>query len=703
MEIWDKYEKFIKDYRDFISPTKYKIGNRNNYTIYNFIPAAFDIETTTQYTKDSKDKVISHYSNMYIWQFGIGQGDNYHTIFGRTWKDFSDLIKAIEKYYCLNNKKFLFFIHNNSFESAFMLKELQALGHSIKVFARKSRHPLRVDIDNKITILDSYLITGFNLETLAKNYTTTKKMIGDLDYTLLRNSKTTLTDKELQYCINDVKILCEYAEIYEKNYLSNHFMPMTSTMIAGKIIKDNCTNLKAHKKKFNLVYGAYPQNQQQYDYIMSYFTGAYTHGNLRNLFTVHENVLAVDVTSEYPYALMNGYYPVTRFKSIRKYVLEDKKAIYTMLKNYCCLVDVTFTNIRTKSGVTILSEHKVDTKSINNETLWDNGRLYYADVCEARLTEVDIETLKLHYTWDSITFNHGLYAKRGHLPDYYTLAIADLYSKKCILKGVLGFEVEYMESKKALNGQYGSLACRLNTNEIIWTVDGWNEEEHINDFDMLRKSKYVLPQWAIYCTSWSRYLILSTIAKIKSDDYIYTDTDSIKCLNKQYIHDIIDSINLEIRNNNQEWIDRLNLKELYPEVDFTEMGTFTYEKDIKYFKTLGSKRYLCQYYDDTIESTVAGLSKAAYNNYINKYSLDAFKTFTPTGLKLSDEDTQKLCTYYEDNIKEFTVVDYQGNEELVHTQSYVSLIPTSFKLSISDKLYKLYEYDQMLRRRKSIL
>lgn len=700
MDVFNNYAKEIYNYKRRNKEEIIQIGSKKEPRYYNFVPSGFDIETTTQYEKDKNDKVINHYTNMYIWQFSFGVNDI--VFFGRTWSDFSKLLKAIEKHYCYDGKKFICFIHNMSFESAFMIKELHELGHTIETFAREKRHPMELIIDDKIVFLDSLKLTGFSLEKLAKNYTKTQKLKGDLDYNLIRNQYTPLTNDELNYCRNDVLILAEYAEIYKNTYLLQNFMPVTKTMIANRSINDNIKRLKANKEVHNTIYYNYPTTMEQYNYIMSYFTGAYTHGMLENLFNTHENVLAFDVCSEYPFCLMNFYYPMGNFKSITKELLIDTESMKKLLSTYCVLVDVTFTNIRTKTGVTIISENKCTAEN----PVCDNGRLWSATECTTKVTEIDLQTLALHYEWDTITYNHGIFTKRGKLPKYYRLSVADLYAKKCTLKGIKGKEVEYMVSKQNLNGLYGALACRLSEEEIIINDFGeWDSIEQVQDFNKLRLTKKTLPQWSIYCTSWARFLILSMVEKtIKAtrkkggkSSYLYSDTDSIKVLNSKEVIKIFDEYNEQTRYKNQEWIDELELDKLYPTVDFSEMGTFTNETmengeltPLKRFKTLGAKRYLSESYNGVIESTVAGLSKRAFLDYISTKEQDAFELFTSDGVYLSDGESQKLGLFYEDERKQFEVIDYLGNKENVTTESYVSLIPISFKMTVQNKLTLLY-------------
>ena len=659
----------------------YKVGSGDFKKYINFQPCGFDIETTTQYSKDDQGKVIEHYTNMYIWMFSFC-GKVYY---GRKWSDFSNLLKMIENEFCKGDKKFIIFIHNQNFEFAFMGRELEELGHKVDVFARKKRKPMTITIDNSIIFIDSYKLTGFSLKKLAENYTKTQKLVGGLDYTKLRNSMTPLSDNdEKKYCENDVIILYEYATYYESKYLVNGFMPLTNTMIANKVIKENIKKLKANKEVYFLMRKAYPKNRKQYEYIMSFYSGAYTHAMFINLFDKKENGFAFDVVSEYPYVMMSKYYPMSAFRK-----LHDLSKIDVFLKKYCCLVEVIFTKIKTKTGVTILSKHKLK-DTVN--CIWDNGRLYSADSVRARITEVDLITLSLHYEYE-IEYVSCIYAERGYLPKWFRLSIAELYRDKQLLRGVPGKEIEYMESKKKLNGQYGSCCTRLEFTELFFD-HGWSEREKEIDFEKIISGKNKLPQWAVYITAHARNLILTTVSKIKPIDYWYSDTDSIKCKNKKYILQIFEDHNRFTKIENKKWIDDLGLiGEYWDGVGFENMGCYDREEDLVYFKTLGSKRYLSTYNKNSelvTKETIAGLPKGTYVEWASKNGLDLYDAFDKDGVAISDYESNKLCTYYCDEERDFEVTDEYGNTEQYHTYSYVSLIPTSFKLGVDNDLIQLY-------------
>ena len=56
-----------------------------------------------------------------------------------------------------------------------------------------------------------------------------KKLVGDLDYSKIRNSKTKMTSEELSYCENDCMIIYYYILEELKQYETVERIPLTST------------------------------------------------------------------------------------------------------------------------------------------------------------------------------------------------------------------------------------------------------------------------------------------------------------------------------------------------------------------------------------------------------------------------------------------------------------------------------------------
>ena len=187
------------------------------------IPCAFDIETTSFFQTFGKDE-IEPLACMYIWQFGI----NGEIFVGRTWEEFLKFINELTVLLSLDKHKTLIvYVHNLAFEFQFIRKYFEWE----KVFCLHERKPVYAQTKSGILFKCSYILSGYSLETLGKNLTKYKveKMSGDLDYRIMRNSKTLLTEKEMQYCVNDVKVVMAYIQecIEDEKYITR--IPMTKT------------------------------------------------------------------------------------------------------------------------------------------------------------------------------------------------------------------------------------------------------------------------------------------------------------------------------------------------------------------------------------------------------------------------------------------------------------------------------------------
>lgn len=171
------------------SLTFQKISDRARY--YTDI-ITFDIETT------SYSKTVSF---MYVWQICI----NGSCFYGRTWEEFKELITMLQMY----KDTFVIWVHNLSFEFGF----IQDLFPWENVFAINYHKPIYAKTEN-IIFRCSYLMSNLSLEKLGDNYElNTRKLVDRLDYSLIRHSETDLTEEELAYCENDVRVLYEYIDL----------------------------------------------------------------------------------------------------------------------------------------------------------------------------------------------------------------------------------------------------------------------------------------------------------------------------------------------------------------------------------------------------------------------------------------------------------------------------------------------------------
>ena len=200
---------------DFISGLINNLGlldsitNNKRVTLYN-IPAGFDIETSSFYDNDLKTAI------MYEWTFGIGYigfDGQFETMitYGRTWSQFITLLDAVSKILNLDqNHRLIVYIHNFPYEWQFMRKRFRWT----KVFFLDERKPVYAINDMGIEFRCSLKLSGKSLANTAKDLLKYKaeKMVGDLDYSLIRHPKTPLTQTELGYCYNDVKVMLCYIQ-----------------------------------------------------------------------------------------------------------------------------------------------------------------------------------------------------------------------------------------------------------------------------------------------------------------------------------------------------------------------------------------------------------------------------------------------------------------------------------------------------------
>ena len=197
-------------------------------TFFN-VPAGFDIETSSFYYRGEKCAI------MYEWTFGI---NNYIT-YGRTWEQFVTLIDCIRGILQTSEKKRLVvYVHNLPYEFAFKRKHFSWT----KVFLLDSRKPVYAITDGGIEFRCSLKLSGKSLAATAQDLTKykTQKMEGDLDYSLIRHSKTPLTPKELSYCEHDVRVILNYIQEKIESDGSIIRIPLTNTGYVRRYCKDAC-------------------------------------------------------------------------------------------------------------------------------------------------------------------------------------------------------------------------------------------------------------------------------------------------------------------------------------------------------------------------------------------------------------------------------------------------------------------------------
>ena len=696
---------FDKVKSDLLDSKKYKVRRKKEY-IYN-IACAFDIETSSFY-EDSHGEIISttdyvylsekdkkKYNKraiMYVWQFGI----NGICFIGRTWIEFLTLLDKVSEFYELDeNTHLICYIHNLSYEFQFMKDWIEWED----VFATKPYEPLYARSSTNIIFKCSYRLTNKNLNSLSDSLFKypIKKMVGYLDYDQIRHSRTPLSADEMLYCVNDIKVVMAY--IQEQLEIEGKIfkIPLTNTGYVRRDIKEEClyTDGKLDKKKswkYKTVQDACRLTVPVYDMARDAFQGGFVHGG--SLWVgeiIKSGMESADIISAYPGAICAELYPMSAFKHRD---IKGLKDFEMYLKYYCCLFTVTFYDIESDFPYDNYISRSRCLDVINPEM--NNGRVVSAKELSMTMTEQDYYIIKKWYKWSSMEVHEFYTSMRGYLPKPIIKCALKYYKGKTTLKDVAGKEYEYLLLKMLLNSIYGCMVTNIYHPEITLDSNGeWvisNDPEQIHEEIEKYNDKYdrcLYYPWGVWITAYVRRRICDLIYKI-GEDFIYSDTDSIKFKEPEKNRKHFDDANID-------YFKKLSACLAYHDIDIEELsppnqkgekktlGLFEIDgKDILLFKTLGAKRYL---YKDKkgVHITVAGMPKSKGLNYLlNKYGEDGIFDAFKDEMTIPALETGKLTHTYIDDPIEGCITDYLGNVCEYKELSFIHLAPCEFTMSISE-------------------
>lgn len=662
------------------------VGKGKAKKTYFNIPCGFDIETTT---------INKEFATMYCWQFSIFN----NVIMGNSWGDFLDVLDTLKEIIKPKpSQRIIVWIHNASYEYGF-LKHYLKIENEYDYFFREIRSQLNFTHDGFIQFRDSMAMVNGSLKALTETYDlTTKKCKGDLDYNIIRTWKSAkmLTDRELQYCHNDVLILSEFATVYFNTQLKQDKNPLTITGMVRNAIADNITD--AEKE---LLRKSKPVDEYLYNFLsQKVYRGGYTHANeytIGELYDESDKITGFDYTSSYPSCLCYEKFPLSKWYKYEKTANTDRlnHLKWCIDNDYACIMKVTVKGcIRKKyTGHSIESKSKVF--DLKNEII-DNGRIYKGDFT-TYITELDYLSYCDFYDWEEFTIEEMYVSKKEYLPKGIINTIITYYTNKSIKKHN---HEPYKLDKALCNSIYGMFCTRKPIDKIV--INDTNDAEKIeggaDDFEKWnnKEGNYLPIGVGVYTSAYARRNLLKSVAEIERTGKIvaYCDTDSLKIIDTDSIAiDVIKSYNRKIKYKRDLFFAR------YPHTNksvFDDLGMFDFEYGefdeygksehgkVTHFKTLGTKRYLISADNGkevTNNQTISGLSKGILfkdcktDEDINK----VYESFTD---KLFVQDC-KLTTYFNDEPKTMIVHDQIIDEDVeCFEQSNIALISTSFTLKI---------------------
>lgn len=652
---------------------------KNRADIVNNDIMCFDVETSSAfkhkdsntlepYTGKSKEyyRECEKYALCYIWQFSI----NDNIFYGRTLEDFKAFLDELEEYE--PHKKFIY-VHNLSYEFNFLVNVLEFS----KVFAREKRKPMYAEYEN-YCFRCSYLLTNMSLATWAEQRRLpVKKLVGDLDYTELRTPKTKLTEKELQYCFNDVLVMYYGLSQYKEKYGSIIDIPLTQTGEVRQEVIHRMNVKEEYKYRKNCI-NLIPNTLEDYKLLCKVFAGGYTHANAVHVNKVIHKVRSYDISSSYPTVMCLEKYPMTPFQKtlpLEKYFNNDK---------YSYIIRFEVYNLKSIRWNTYLSFNKCE--KIKKYNL-DNGRVVKCEYAVISMTNIDYEIFKKCYKFYELNILDFRVSINGYLSDTFVKYILELFGNKTQLKNISEHEPLYMKSKQYINSLYGMCVTKTITDTIEYLHNSWvkellTEESFIDKTNYERKKlskTFSAFQFGVWVTAYARRNLWKAILEL---DYnvVYCDTDSVKFI--ECDTDFFDKYNAEIERLENERAKMLNIPcNMFAPKDkkgiVHRLGIFDDEGVYDSFKTLGAKKY-CDIKDGVLEMTVSGVRKGAVSQL---KSIDEFAD----GLVFDVEHAKKTLMSYEDDMKHIIWNKGQYDEFYSIYKHGICALPTTYSLGITEE------------------
>lgn len=534
------------------------------------------------------------------------------------------------------------------------------------------------------------------------------KKFGDLDYSLLRNSKTILSEKELGYCEYDCLVIYYYIKKELETYLRVDKIPVTST---GKVRRELKERIEKDWDYKNKVKKSINIDTHIYNMLLDAFAGGYTHSNWIYTDKVLNNITSWDFTSSYPYIMVSHKFPAAEFK---KCYIKSKN---DMLQNFAYLLKVKFNNIKCKYYNNFISQSKCSSV-VNGK--FDNGRIMEADSIEITLTDIDFYFILESYNIESYEIIESYYSVYDYLPKQFINFILEKYVNKTALKNVEGFEVEYAKEKNKFNSLYGMSVTNMIRDEVLYDVlSDWTERELTNEEieQKLKEEKeksFLSFSYGVWITAYARSNLLKNV--IKLDDYVvYCDTDSIKLL-EGYNQKVIDEYNDFV-------IKKLKFVSKKLDIPFEKfspkdkngiehiLGVFDNDGYYADFITQGAKKYSYTKWinNEKVKKDMNVLEKQEEKSKILEITVAGVPKTGALGLKKIEDFkddfvfefkyTNKNLLMYVENQDEIELEDYQGNIDFVTDKTGCCVVPTTYVLGKSSEYCDLISDNSSKRSR----
>lgn len=640
-------------------------------TPYINLGSGFDCEVSQFDNHEKYEKLSEDYKNalksfVYIWQFSVGN-DIYLCRDINLFENF--IIQLDSACDVHNNAKLIVWDANLKFEYSFFKHILKK--YISKIFAKTKNEILTISVLNHLEFRECLGVFGKSLYEIAKNNTKTQKLIGDLDYNLIRTPETKLTKDEINYCINDVVILSELTAVAHEMYTKKgDNIPLTQTgIVRNEIKKRYAPNKFKTNDLYNLNKPLIGTKQQYNEYRKYVYSGGLTHSNFQYVGEKIDNIMCYDLTSAYPWALNVKKYPCGDMVKVT-----DKKDFKDAFSHTHWFMLITLYDVQSKSTHSTLSKHKI--KSMKNPVI-DNGRIYKCENLTSYFTEIDWNNFCKIYNFSiekSTIHEITYFTKSKKIPQKILDVMNEWYKKKTILKPYVKESKEnkktYDRLKQLINSVYGMTVTELFNSEINWNKQLKDMEENILEWEKVNNTIFN-PWYGYYCTAYVRQRLIDMISQYP-DKIVQYDTDSIYCFKSDDIDNTIEKINNDIY---LECVKNIKTSECW------DLGQWDIDGYYKHFICLGSKRYVGIDNENNVKIVFAGANKTDILKNANENNMDILEYCKH--INIDETISNKLGAYHFDGYYSTYVTDYLGNSCLCETYGGTTVKNVSFKATLS--------------------
>lgn len=627
---------------------------------------------------------------VYLWALSVDDS----VIYGRTIEEFKDCLRAILE---IVDADILIFVHNLSFEFQFLRN---ILNESVDVFARKTRKTMKFTEEISDYIVEyrcSYMLTRMSLANWAEEKRLPiMKLVGEIDYNVLRTPNTRLSKKILEYSEHDVLVMYHGIMQFLEDYIDVWDIPLTQTSIVRRKYNDMLAQDDyLHRRMEKLV-----PSYELYKILLKAFWGGIAHASFKWVNETIYDVRSFDKKSSYPWELVSRKYPMTPFVKCRF----NEKYMYN--ESYSYLITVELNDIESALCHSYISVSKCIE---SDEVLSDNGRIISADRIVITCTNVDYETIlesyKVKGEKNVLDFRVSL---NEYLPSSVRLFVLEWFNKKTELDGVAAMKVLYTKNKEIINAIYGMMCTKEFTDEIVYKDSDWSKDELTKEkFDVKRNKKLKKKrklnnafQWGVWCTAYARRSLWDSVVAKSADgrllideNTIYLDTDSNKLIVNDEILAWFDEYNKMIYNKQDKiaedlGIDVKMLRPARPDGKICALGVYECDGVYEEFRTLGAKKYAYKE-DGELHITVSGVRKASASQ------LSCIEDFKK-GLVFDISHAKKNLLSYQDD-QPYAIINRGKYDEYLCKYDYgVCVYPTTYSLGLEqDFMWLIKQYVEL--------